>query len=76
MQCKYYEDSTLSASDVAGELYKINETLAKLQSNKIADFNEKLVTAYRNATSQKEDNGKIRICFFVSTFFDILLIIL
>ena len=66
MQCKYYEDSTLSASDVAGELYKINETLAKLQSNKIADFNEKLVTAYRNATSQKEDNGKIRICFFTS----------
>lgn len=66
VQSKYYEDSPLSASDIAGELYKINETLAKLQSNKVSEFNEKMVTAYKNAMSQKEDDGKIRICFFTS----------
>lgn len=66
LQCKYYEESKLSASDVAGELYKINETLKKLASNKISEFNEQLVTAYRNATSLQEESGVTRICFFTS----------
>lgn len=66
VQSKYYEHSELSAQDVAGELYKINETIKLLQSNKVSGFNEKLVTAFRNATSQCEDNGEIRICFFTS----------
>lgn len=66
LQCKYYEDTALSASDVAGELYKINETLKKLGSNKIAEFNQNVVTAYRIATSLQEDNANTRICFFTS----------
>ena len=66
VQSKFYENTDLGTDNVAGELYKINETLKKLQNNKISEFNEKLVTAYRNATSQMEDNANIRIVFFTS----------
>lgn len=66
VQSKFYENTELGTDNVAGELYKINETLKKLQNNKISEFNEKLVTAYRNATSQMEDNANIRIVFFTS----------
>lgn len=66
IQSKYYETTTLTIENVAGELYKISETLKKLQNNKISEFSEKLVTAYRNATSELEDNGEIRIYFFTS----------
>ena len=66
VQSKFYENTKLGTDNVAGELYKINETLKKLRNNKISEFNEKLVTAYRNATSQMEDNANIRIVFFTS----------
>lgn len=67
VQSKFYENTALGTDNVAGELYKINETLKKLQSNKISEFNDKLVTAYRNATSQMEDNANIRIVFLHRT---------
>ena len=66
VQSKFYESTELGADHVAGELYKINETLKKLQNNKISEFNEKVVSAYRNASSQMEGNGSIRIVFFTS----------
>lgn len=66
VQSKFYENTELGTDNVAGELYKINETLKKIQSNKVSEFNEKVVSAYRNATSQMEDNGSIRIVFFTS----------
>lgn len=66
IQSKYYNSTDLIAENVAGELYKISETLKKLQNNKIAGFNEKLITAYRNATSQMEESGNVRIYFFTS----------
>lgn len=66
VQSKFYKNTALASDNVAGELYKINESLKKLQSNKISEFNDKLVSAYRNATSQMEDNGNIRIVFFTS----------
>lgn len=66
VQSKFYENTILGTDVVAGELYKINETLKKLKHNKISEFSEKLVTAYRTATSQMEDNGNIRIIFFTS----------
>lgn len=66
VQSKFYENTELGTDNVAGELYKINETLKKIQSNKVSEFNEKVVSAYRNATSQMEDNVSIRIVFFTS----------
>ena len=66
VQSKYYNNSVLTFENVIGELYKIKETLKNLKSNKTAGYSEKLVTAYRNATSQMEDNGVIRIVFFTS----------
>ena len=41
VQSKFYENTALGTDNVAGELYKINETLKKLQSNKISEFNDK-----------------------------------
>lgn len=66
VQSKYYNHTSLTTDNVAGELYKINETLKKLKTNKVAEFNEKLVAAYRNATCQMEEDGVIRIVFFTA----------
>lgn len=46
VQSKYYEHSELSAQDIAGELYKINETIKLLQSNKVSGFIEKNTKTY------------------------------
>lgn len=46
VQSKYYEHSELSAQDIAGELYKINETIKLLQSNKVSEFIEKNTKTY------------------------------
>ena len=66
VQSKYYKNTDLKPADVAGELYKISESLKKLKSNKVSEFSEKLVSAYRNATAQMEDAANIRIYFFTS----------
>lgn len=66
VQSKYYNNSPLTAEDVCAEVFKINETLTKLKNNKTAGYNDKLVTAYRNATSQAEDDFTFRIIFFTS----------
>jgi len=66
IQSKYYSATPLSADNIVGEAYKISETLKKLRENKISGFNDNLVTAYRNATSNMEDNGGMRVFFFTS----------
>ena len=66
VQSKHYIQTPLSSDQVFGELYKISETIKDLKKNKVAGYNESVVTAYRNATSQLEDNGEIRIYFFTS----------
>lgn len=66
IQSKYYNDTKLKQDNVVSELYKIGETLKDLQNNKIEKYNENLVSAYRLATSQMEDNGEIKIVFFTS----------
>lgn len=66
VQSKYYIQSPLSSDQVVGELYKISETIKDLRKNKVAGYNDAVVTAYRNATSQMEDSGQIRVYFFTS----------
>lgn len=66
VQSKYYRNTEATQEIVVGELYKIGETLKDLQNNKIEKYNEKLVTAYRRATAQREDEGVIKIVFFTS----------
>lgn len=66
VQSKYYRNTDATQETVVGELYKIGETLKDLQNNKIEKYNDKLVTAYRKATAQREDEGVIKIVFFTS----------
>ena len=66
VQSKYYESTTLTGQDVAGELYKITETIKSIDNFRVTGLNEKVVSAYRNAKSQMEDSGIIRIVFFTS----------
>jgi hypothetical protein len=67
IQSKYYGDNTkITSEEVVGELYKINETVKNLKSNKVSGYNERVITAYRNATSQMEDDGEVRVYFFTS----------
>lgn len=66
VQSKYYESTRLTGQDVAGELYKITETIKAIDNFRVADLNEKVVSAYRNAKSQMEDSGVIRVVFFTS----------
>lgn len=66
VQSKYYENSQLTGADVAGELYKILETVKAVDSHRVEGLGEKTVSAYRNAKSQMGDNGQIRVVFFSS----------
>lgn len=66
VQSKYYEETPLKGADVAGELYKILETCKSIDNFKTSGINEKVLSAYRNAKSQMEDTGNVRIVFFTS----------
>ena len=66
VQSKYYESTPLTGQDVAGELYKITETIKAIDNFRVADLNEKVVSAYRNAKNQMEDSGVIHVVFFTS----------
>ncbi|MEE3485622.1 MAG: AIPR family protein [Bacteroidales bacterium] len=47
-------------------MYKIGKALTDLQHNKVEGFNEKLVTAYKNAVSQMEEKAVFKVVFFTS----------
>lgn len=66
VQSKYYESTPLTGQDIVGELYKITETIKLIDNFKVSNLNAKVVSAYRNAKSQMEDSGVIRIVFFTS----------
>lgn len=66
IQSKLYENTKLSGEDVAGELFKISETVKNIDKFKTEGINEKVLAAYRNAKSQMEDSGAIRIFFCTS----------
>ena len=68
VQSKYYESTPLTSQDVAGELYKITQTIKSIDNFKVSNLNEAVVSAYRNAKSQMEETGEIRVVFF--TFYD------
>lgn len=66
VQSKYYESTPLTSQDVAGELYKITQTIKSIDNFKVSNLNEAVVSAYRNAKSQMEETGEIRVFFFTS----------
>ena len=66
IQSKYYENTVLDSDAVAAEFVKIKGTLKDLSNNKVAEYNDNVVTAYRTATSQMEDDGEIRVVLFTS----------
>ena len=66
VQSKYYDKSSLTKEGVFVESYKIQETLNDLKHNKIEGYNEKLITAYKNAINQMENNASIKVVFFSS----------
>ena len=66
VQSKYYESTPLTSQDVAGELYKITQTIKSIDNFKVSSLNEAVVSAYRNAKSQMEETGEIRVVFFTS----------
>lgn len=66
VQSKYYEKTPLKGESVIGELYKITETIKAIDSCKVSDYSEQVVSAYRNAKGQMEDSGIVRIVFFTS----------
>lgn len=66
IQSKYYENTVLDSDAVAAEFVKIKGTIKDLRNNKVAEYNDRVVTAFRNATSQMEDDGEIRVILFTS----------
>lgn len=66
IQSKYYENTVLDSDAVAAEFVKIKGTIKDLRNNKVAEYNDSVVTAFRNATSQMEDDGEIRVILFTS----------
>ena len=66
VQSKYYEKTKLLDKNVAGELYKISETIKALDSFKVSGINEKVKFAYEAAKSEKDDSGNVRVVFFTT----------
>lgn len=66
LQSKYYKNTKLKFEDISAELCKIKSTLSDLEKNKISEYRDKLVTAYRNATSQMGEEASIKIIFCTS----------
>lgn len=66
IQSKYYENTPLNSDTIAAEFVKIKNTLKDLKNNKVQEYSNKVVTAYRNATSQLEDDGVIKVVLFSS----------
>lgn len=66
IQSKYYNKCDLSSGDILGELHKIKETIKNLRNYKVATYNEKVVTAFKDAASHIEESGSIRVYLFTS----------
>lgn len=66
VQSKYYDKTKLTNDVVLSSIGKIVDTLKDLQNNKIKNYSEHLVSAYRNATSEQDEDGNFRIYFFTS----------
>lgn len=66
IQSKFYENTTLTADNVAAELIKIEDTIKDLENCKYEGYDSDMVTAYANARSQMSDEGEIKIVFFTS----------
>lgn len=66
VQSKFYDNSQVNDSDIFGEIYKASDTMKNSSKNKVSQYNETVVSAYRNAMSQMEDEGKMRFYFFTS----------
>jgi hypothetical protein len=66
VQSKNYNKTALTNDDVISSIVKIVDTIKDLQNNKIKNYNDKLISAFRNATSEKSEGGNFRIYFFTS----------
>lgn len=66
IQSKYFNNSSLKAENIVGELYKIQETLDNFRKNKFSSYSAKVVSAYKNALAEKSNQGSIRIVFITS----------
>ncbi len=66
VQSKHYNATDLSKDTIASSSYKINQTINDIRNNKVANYSETVVTAFRNSTSEMGDNGTIKIIFFTS----------
>jgi hypothetical protein len=66
IQSKYYADTKVETKDVIAELSVINSTVKNLDNGQVADLNTSVVTAYKNAINNKEDEGTVRVYFFTS----------
>ena len=66
VQCKFYKNTTLTEDDIASELTKIQTAINDIDACRVSDYNDKVVSAYRNARSQMADEGTVRIVLFTS----------
>lgn len=66
IQSKYLNKTALSPDSIAGELYKIQETLEEFKKNRFSSRSAKAVTAFKNAMLGKTDDKDIRIVFITS----------
>lgn len=66
IQSKYYNKVPLKVDDIISGACKIEDTLSKLKNNRVSEFNDRLVNAYREANGNMEDSGEIKIVFFTS----------
>lgn len=66
VQSKYYEESPLNDEAVTAELIKISDTIKNIDNCKVSEYNDTVVSAYRNAKSSMSEEGEIKIVFLTS----------
>lgn len=58
IQSKFYNTSSVTQDLIIGEFSKIAETVKKLDKFQTEGYNQRVVSAYKNAVHNMEDEGK------------------
>ena len=66
IQSKFYNSASVTQSQIIGEFSKIAETVKKLDKFQVDGYSQRMVSAYKNAVSNMEEEGKRRVVFFTS----------
>ena len=64
VQSKYYNSAHVTQEQIIGEISKVYETIKNLDRFRVEGYSQKMVTAYKNAVNNMEDDAEKKFVFF------------